>query len=109
MVFIDADPGLIIVTACGHRGIPNTIEHARSLFPNKPIALLLGGFHLESRPETVPLVLTRLQELRVQKVIPCHCTGFEGKKKLSDNFGHNFNYGATGSFIEVSHQISVCE
>ena len=33
-------------TACSHAGVVNVGLEARRLFPNQPVDLLLGGYHL---------------------------------------------------------------
>lgn len=108
-IFIKTSLGLLIVTACSHRGIINTIEHAQKLFPGEQIAGIIGGLHLLQRPETTTYVSNCLAELNVQYVMPCHCTGFWGKRELSLKLPAHFYQIATGSRIDIGANIRVFE
>ena len=41
-----AGRGTTVFTACSHAGVVNVGLEARHLFPDQPIDLLLGGYHL---------------------------------------------------------------
>ncbi len=43
---INTAQGLVVVSGCGHSGIVNTLEYARSTIRNAPIFAAIGGFHL---------------------------------------------------------------
>ena len=43
---INTAQGLVVVSGCGHSGIINTLEYARSTVRNAPIHAAIGGFHL---------------------------------------------------------------
>lgn len=47
-IAIKTKDGLVIMTGCGHRGICNTIEHAKKVTGESRVYAVLGGFHLRS-------------------------------------------------------------
>lgn len=47
-IAIKTDEGLVIMTGCGHRGICNTIEHAKRVTGESRVCAVLGGFHLRN-------------------------------------------------------------
>jgi 7,8-dihydropterin-6-yl-methyl-4-(beta-D-ribofuranosyl)aminobenzene 5'-phosphate synthase len=40
------DKGLVVLSGCGHAGIVNTVQYARKLTGERPVAAIIGGFHL---------------------------------------------------------------
>jgi 7,8-dihydropterin-6-yl-methyl-4-(beta-D-ribofuranosyl)aminobenzene 5'-phosphate synthase len=85
--------GLSVLSACSHAGIVNACLSARARFPDTPVDVVLGGYHLagkamEQRIEaTVEDLKTRVQP---RIVAPGHCTGWRAKARLADTFapGH---------------------
>ena len=55
-----AGRGVALLSACSHAGIVNACLFARECFPDLPIELVLGGFHLAGKAmeicSSVPLV-----------------------------------------------------
>ncbi len=81
--------GVSVLSACSHAGVVNACLGAKTLFPDTPIDVVLGGYHLaggamEARiPETVR-DLANLIEPAI--VAPGHCTGWRAKAALADAF-----------------------
>ena len=74
-VVINTRDGLIVVTGCGHAGVVNTIEHVRQMFPDRPIAALIGGFHWFASSESdIVEAGEQLRKLGVSRLIGAHCT-----------------------------------
>jgi len=72
---INTHDGLIVVTGCGHAGVVNTIEHVRGLFPDRPIAALVGGFHWFASSEAeIVEAGDELHKLGVPRLVGAHCT-----------------------------------
>ena len=68
--------GLVILTACSHRGVVNTIKQAQAASGVTKIHAVIGGFHLAPYPEDyVRQTITALKEMDVDYVIPLHCSG----------------------------------
>jgi 7,8-dihydropterin-6-yl-methyl-4-(beta-D-ribofuranosyl)aminobenzene 5'-phosphate synthase len=81
--------GLTVLSACSHAGVVNACLAARDHYPDTPVDLVLGGFHLaggamERRIEATLQDLDKLIEPRV--VAPGHCTGWRAKAALADRF-----------------------
>src|SRR5436309_2820586 len=77
-LIINTRDGLVVVTGCGHAGIVNTIEHVRALFPDRPIAAVVGGFHWYASPEAEIVETGRqLRGLGVSRLTGAHCTLIE--------------------------------
>ena len=68
--------GLVILTACSHRGVVNTIKQAQAASGITKVHAVIGGFHLAPYPEDyVRQTITALNEMDVDYVIPLHCSG----------------------------------
>jgi 7,8-dihydropterin-6-yl-methyl-4-(beta-D-ribofuranosyl)aminobenzene 5'-phosphate synthase len=81
---VDTAGGLVVVTGCAHRGILNIAESARRHFPGKPIAALVGGFHLADLPdETLDRVADGIAALAPKQIFCGHCTGTRGFAAIS--------------------------
>jgi 7,8-dihydropterin-6-yl-methyl-4-(beta-D-ribofuranosyl)aminobenzene 5'-phosphate synthase len=72
---INTRDGLIVVTGCGHAGVVNTIEDVRHMFPDRPIAALVGGFHWFASSESdIVEAGEQLRTLGVSRLVGAHCT-----------------------------------
>jgi 7,8-dihydropterin-6-yl-methyl-4-(beta-D-ribofuranosyl)aminobenzene 5'-phosphate synthase len=68
--------GLVILTACSHRGVINTVEQAQAASGVTKVHAVIGGFHLAPYPEDyVRQTITALKEIDVDYVVPLHCSG----------------------------------
>lgn len=75
--------GLVVVSGCGHAGLVNTLEHARSITRGEPVHAAVGGFHLMSATdEQVEWTGGKMRELGVEHVIGAHCTGINPVAEL---------------------------
>ena len=64
-----------VITGCSHSGICNIVSYAQKLFA-KPVAGIIGGFHLRYADERVEKTVQFLQTLGEVELRPCHCTSF---------------------------------
>jgi len=81
--------GVSVFSACSHAGVVNACLSAKGQFPDTPVDVVLGGYHLagkamETRIEETVHDLNTLIEPRV--VAPGHCTGWRAKARLADTF-----------------------
>lgn len=75
-LWIDRGDSLALLCGCCHGGIRNTLDHMSALAPGKGVSLLTGGFHLRhAGQERMAKTLACLEQLRPERLIPCHCTG----------------------------------
>jgi 7,8-dihydropterin-6-yl-methyl-4-(beta-D-ribofuranosyl)aminobenzene 5'-phosphate synthase len=72
---VNTRDGLVVITGCGHAGTVNTTAYVRSLFPNRPIVAVVGGFHWYASPENeIAEAGEHLKELGVERLMGAHCT-----------------------------------
>jgi 7,8-dihydropterin-6-yl-methyl-4-(beta-D-ribofuranosyl)aminobenzene 5'-phosphate synthase len=68
--------GLVILTACSHRGVINTIKQTQAASGIEKVHAVIGGFHLAPYPDDYVLqTIAALKEIDVDHVIPLHCSG----------------------------------
>jgi 7,8-dihydropterin-6-yl-methyl-4-(beta-D-ribofuranosyl)aminobenzene 5'-phosphate synthase len=68
--------GLIILTACSHRGVINAIHQARAVSRVEKVHAVIGGFHLAPyQPDYLRETIAALREIGPDYVIPLHCSG----------------------------------
>jgi 7,8-dihydropterin-6-yl-methyl-4-(beta-D-ribofuranosyl)aminobenzene 5'-phosphate synthase len=81
--------GVSVLSACSHAGVVNACLGAMGLFPELPVDVLLGGYHLagaamERRIDDTVRDLVGIISPRV--VAPGHCTGWRAKAALAAAF-----------------------
>ena len=72
-----AGRGLVVIGACSHRGIINTVRQAQAVSGVTRVHAIVGGFHLVP-PQTKAQALetvTMMEALNPEYVIPGHCSG----------------------------------
>jgi len=101
-IIINTEPGLVVVLGCAHRGIINTLYHARELTGVKTVHTVLGGCHLmDASEERIRLTIAVLKELGVQKIGVSHCTGLPASAIMAQQFGDKFFFNNTGTRISL--------
>ena len=102
-IIIKNPQGLAIICGCAHRGLINTLNQARIITGTQKIDLVMGGAHLFSASdEQIWQTISALNEMGVQKLATCHCTGMRANILLSQTFGKNFILNSTGTIINLS-------
>ncbi|HIE17650.1 MAG TPA: MBL fold metallo-hydrolase [Dehalococcoidia bacterium] len=101
-LIVKSDKGLVVILGCGHRGIINTLYHAREIAGEEHIHMVIGGTHLinASRGQ-IDLTVTALKELGVEKIGVSHCTGLPAAAILFQEFGGGFFFNNTGRIITI--------
>ena len=101
-LILQTEKGLVILTGCAHPGIVNILEKAQEKF-NRPIYLILGGFHLfRKNCHFIDDVVNKFQSLQVKQVAPCHCSGELTIKKFQETYLQDFHKIGTGSVLIIS-------
>lgn len=68
--------GLVILTACSHRGVVNTIKQAQAASGITKAHAVIGGFHLGPYSDDyVRQTIAALKAMDIDYVIPLHCSG----------------------------------
>ena len=95
--------GLVIITGCAHPGIVEIVEHVRGLFEEN-VYLLIGGFHLMGKsPKELREIAKKLDELKVERIAPCHCSGDTARGFFRQYYGDNYITCAAGLVIDMPH------
>ena len=88
--------GLIIISGCAHAGMINTIEYARKKTGQSKVLAFIGGTHLIMASEDrLKKTTAALRNLDVQKIVACHCTGFNAMLTLRNELGERVIKGET--------------
>lgn len=75
-IAIKTDEGLVIMTGCGHRGICNTIEHAKRVTGESRVFAVLGGFHLrnlEKQQHKIDKTIKYFNDNGIKRLYLGHC------------------------------------
>jgi 7,8-dihydropterin-6-yl-methyl-4-(beta-D-ribofuranosyl)aminobenzene 5'-phosphate synthase len=100
-LIVNTDSGLVVVLGCAHRGIINTLYHARQLTGRETIYAVIGGAHLISASEErIWQTMAALKELNVQRLGLCHCTDLPATCLMAQEFGEKFFFNKAGTSIE---------
>ena len=87
-IVIDTADGLVLISGCGHAGIVNTMEYARTAVRAAPVVAAIGGFHLfAATDETLAWTAGKMKALGVQHLLGAHCTGIEAVYRLRQLVG----------------------
>lgn len=87
---------ITIVSGCAHRGIVNTIRSAKEHF-SEPIRLVIGGFHtLHESPNKISHIAKLMNQLEIEEIVACHCTGIEQYAQLKQEYKGKISYGHVG-------------
>jgi 7,8-dihydropterin-6-yl-methyl-4-(beta-D-ribofuranosyl)aminobenzene 5'-phosphate synthase len=106
---IDTDRGLVVITGCGHAGVVNIVEYARSVVPSKPVHAVVGGLHLFAASDaTLAWTAQRLREAGLAELLGAHCTGIEAVFRIRRLAGLNRKtavVASVGSSYDLSRGI----
>lgn len=93
--------GLVVITGCAHPGITNIVRKAKEIGEDK-VHLVLGGFHLGGASVTeIASIIEDFDELGVEKVASCHCSGDRAQSLFKEHFGLNYIECGVGKKIRI--------
>jgi len=105
----DTDSGLVVLTGCGHAGVVNIIEYARSFIRPARVHALIGGTHLfDATEDTLSWTAERLRSFGVDNLLGAHCTGIETVYRFRRDLGLDRAHAvvaAVGSTFELGKGI----
>jgi 7,8-dihydropterin-6-yl-methyl-4-(beta-D-ribofuranosyl)aminobenzene 5'-phosphate synthase len=100
----------VVLTGCGHAGVINIIDHARSIVRPVRVHALIGGIHLFSASEeTLGWTAGKLKSFGVDNFIGAHCTGLETVYRFRRDLGLDRTHavvGAVGATFELKAGIN---
>jgi 7,8-dihydropterin-6-yl-methyl-4-(beta-D-ribofuranosyl)aminobenzene 5'-phosphate synthase len=87
-VVLDTDRGLVLVSGCGHAGVVNTVEYARSRLRDASLHAAIGGFHLFPLDDgKLAWTAEALRRAGLQQFVGAHCTGIEAVFRMREGAG----------------------
>lgn len=102
---LETGEGLVVVTGCAHPGIVELVRRARTIDPDAPVALVMGGMHLrEASDWQIDTVVSGLKALGVRKVAPSHCTGDRAIERFRQAYGAGFVRAGAGTKLSFGLQ-----
>ena len=85
---IDTPRGLVVISGCGHAGLVNILEYARSQVRETDVYAALGGFHLFAADDAVlEWTAAKFREFGLKHFLGSHCTGIEAVYRIRDAAG----------------------
>lgn len=106
----DTDRGLVVLSGCGHAGIANTLEYARTVIRPAPIHAAIGGWHLFQLDDAkLQWTAGKLREFGVENFLGAHCTGIEAVyriRELNRMPREKCVVGAVGAVFELKSGIN---
>jgi len=101
-LIIKTDEGLVVILGCAHRGVINTLHHAREITGVELVNTVIGGTHLiGATEERIMLTVAALQEFGVQRLGVSHCTGLPASVRLAQELGDIFFFNNAGTRITI--------
>jgi len=101
-IFVKSSRGLLVILGCAHRGIINTLHHARKVTGVENIHCVIGGTHLLRASELqMEMTIAMLREFGVERLGVSHCTGMPAAIRLAQEFSPGFFFNNSGSVVEV--------
>lgn len=97
-LIIDTEKGLVVISGCGHAGIINTLEYARTKIREAPIYAAAGGFHLFAATDpALAWTASKLKEFGLGQFLGAHCTGIEAVYRIRELTGLSRRTAAVGA------------
>jgi len=111
MLVVENNNGIVLFSGCSHHGIINMAKVALDKFPNKEIDVIVGGFHLigirvfntlGKTKEEIISIGNRLNEMPINSIYTCHCTGAKAYNILSPILKDKLNPFPTGKELSIN-------
>ncbi|MFO7973861.1 MAG: MBL fold metallo-hydrolase [Candidatus Hydrogenedentota bacterium] len=101
-LYLDTAEGTTVILGCAHAGVINTLRYVQQLTQNRPVHTVIGGTHLVSAsPERMDKTVEELTGLGIQRLMPCHCTGFPAMARLWHEFPQEYVPCTVGTTINL--------
>jgi 7,8-dihydropterin-6-yl-methyl-4-(beta-D-ribofuranosyl)aminobenzene 5'-phosphate synthase len=101
-LIITTGQGLVVIMGCAHPGVVNIVRKAKEMLVEKPVYLVMGGFHMTGAATSqIESVIEGFRELGVKKIAPCHCSGDETRKLFREDYGEDYINSGAGKIITL--------
>jgi len=91
-----------VVTGCSHPGILKILKLVKSYFKRDNFYFVGGGFHLiDKEQRQLQFLIEEFGKLKVSKVGPTHCSGYEAEELFRKSYKDNFISLEVGKSLEV--------
>jgi len=98
IVFNAKGKGLVVLSACAHRGIVNTVRQAQRITGIEKVHAVIGGFHLTgAKPEAIQKTIADIKAIRPDYIVPIHCTGYEAIQAFAREMPDQFILNTAGT------------
>jgi 7,8-dihydropterin-6-yl-methyl-4-(beta-D-ribofuranosyl)aminobenzene 5'-phosphate synthase len=95
---VASSSGLVLISGCGHAGIINTLELARTVVKDTRVHAAIGGFHLfAATDDHLTWTATKLREFGLTYLLGAHCTGIEAVFRIRQLAGLTRKTAAVGA------------
>ena len=95
------EKGLVIITACAHAGIINTIKYAKDITGVNKVYAIIGGLHLTGSlyEDSIEQTVKEIQSERPNYIVPCHCTGWKAVNRIIQTMPEEFLQSSVGTIF----------
>jgi len=78
----------------------NIIRRAKEIAPDDSVYLVVGGWHLSGASSAqIYSIVGNFDQLGVEKVAPCHCSGDETRRLFKEHYGEAYIESGVGRRI----------
>ncbi len=99
-VVLETQRGLVVLVGCGYPGITLIVKRIRQIFPDGPIYLLAGGFHMiDFEEEKIRAKGLEFLQRGVANISVNHCSGPLAEEVLGELFGADYIPSGVGATI----------
>jgi len=106
---VSTDKGLVVLVGCGHAGVINTLDYARSMLGPRTAYALVGGLHLfAASDQALAWTASQLRATGLAVLLGAHCTGIEAVFRLRQLAGltrRTAVVGAVGASFDLDRGI----
>lgn len=103
LVFNIKGKGLVVVSACAHAGIVNTVKHAQKMTGIDKVHAVIGGFHLVGAPPPkIKATIAGIKAIHPDYIVPMHCSGWEAITSFEREMPNEFVLNMAGTKYNIS-------
>ncbi|MFW9944095.1 MAG: MBL fold metallo-hydrolase, partial [Candidatus Sifarchaeia archaeon] len=90
--------GIVIISGCSHAGIINIIREGQRLTGEEQVHGIIGGLHLArgAHEGAMEKTVVEIETICPRLLVPCHCTGWRARHKMSRLLPDSYVEGSTG-------------